>query len=129
MTRGIKAQNCCTRSGIDCDMAGRVIGLDISHESISGRIGNSSGLFALQHLRSLNLAYNYFEEAQIPSRLANLTNLTNLNLSKAGFEGEIPIEISSMTRLVTLDLSTFYIQTLLADPISKLGIPNLKALV
>ncbi|KAK3212361.1 hypothetical protein Dsin_017067 [Dipteronia sinensis] len=110
-------------------MAGRVIGLDLSLESMSDRIGNSSGLFALKHLQSLNLAYNYFEEAQIPSRLANLANLPYLNLSKAGVGGEIPIEISSMTRLVTLDLSTFYTRTLLADPDSQLKSTSFKTSV
>ncbi|KAI9154265.1 hypothetical protein LWI28_023547 [Acer negundo] len=118
-----QSTDCCTWSGVDCDMAGRVIGLDLSEESICGGVDNSTGLFALQHLRSLNLASNSFDEAQIPSRLANLTNLTYLNLSDAGFVGQIPIEISSLTRLVTLDLSCSFTARL------QLENPNLKVLV
>ncbi|KAK0583798.1 hypothetical protein LWI29_003235 [Acer saccharum] len=119
-----QSTDCCAWSGVDCDMAGRVIGLDLSEESIYGGIDNSTSLFALQHLWSLNLAFNLFDRAQnIPSRLANLTNSTYLNLSYAGFEGQIPIEISSLTRLVTLDLSCSYTARLLLEN------PNLKVLV
>ncbi|TXG65597.1 hypothetical protein EZV62_006872 [Acer yangbiense] len=119
-----QSNDCCTWSGVDCDMAGRVIGLDLSNESISGGVDNSTELFSLRHLRRLNLASNLFDEAQnIPSRLANLTNLTYLNLSKAGFVGQIPIEISSLKRLVTLDLSCYQ------DAGLQLENPNLKILV
>ncbi|KAK0585570.1 hypothetical protein LWI29_030684 [Acer saccharum] len=113
-----------------CDMAGRVIGLDLSDESIYDGVDNSSCLFDLQHLRSLNLAFNSFNEAQIPSRLANLTNLTYLNLSNAGFEGQIPIEISSLTRLVTLDLSCYSwkAQLQLENPDLKVLVQNLSEL-
>ncbi|KAK4833443.1 hypothetical protein QYF36_005144 [Acer negundo] len=107
LVRWNQSTDCCTWSGVDCDMAGHVIGLDLSEESIYGGIDNSTGLFALQHLRSLNLASNLFDEAQIPSRLANLTNLTYLNLSDAGFVGQIPIEISSLTRLPQKGLTTW----------------------
>ncbi|KAH9673092.1 hypothetical protein KPL70_017963 [Citrus sinensis] len=100
--------DCCDWGGVDCDGDGRVIGLDLSNESISGGIENATGLFSLQHLRRLNLAYNSFNGSQIPSRLASLTNLTYLNLSNAGFVGQIPIQVSRMTRLVTLDLSSLY---------------------
>ncbi|TXG58853.1 hypothetical protein EZV62_016682 [Acer yangbiense] len=37
-----------------------VIGLDLSEESISGGIENSTGLYSLQHLQSLNLALGRF---------------------------------------------------------------------
>ncbi|KAK0601363.1 hypothetical protein LWI29_023546 [Acer saccharum] len=119
-----QSMDCCTWSGVDCDMAGHVIGLDLSEEAIYGGIDNSTGLFTLRHLRSLNLAFNLFVGAQnIPSRLANLTNLTYLNLSYAYFVGQIPIENPSMTRLVTLDLSCYQ------DAGLQLENPNLKVLV
>ncbi|MFQ6623303.1 hypothetical protein Gotur_002993 [Gossypium turneri] len=57
--------------------------------------------------------------------LDKLENLRYLNLSEAGFTGQIPIEISRLTRLVTLDLS---IDTLFRTPL-KLEKPNLKTLV
>ncbi|KAI9153765.1 hypothetical protein LWI28_016190 [Acer negundo] len=118
--------DCCTWSGVECDVAGPVIGLDLSEESISGGIENSTGLFSLQHLQSLNLAYDQFKASQIPSVLANLTNLTYLNLSNGGFAGQIPFEISSMTRLVTLDLSTF---SFIGSARLKLENPNLNLFV
>ncbi|KAK4833675.1 hypothetical protein QYF36_009277 [Acer negundo] len=118
--------DCCNWSGVNCDVGGRVIGLNLSNKSISGGIENSNGLFGLQQLRSLNLAFNRINASQIPSRLANLTNLTYLNLSNAGFAGQIPVEISSLTRLVTLDLSS---QTFLGSILLKLENPNLKVLV
>lgn len=117
--------DCCDWGGVDCDGDGRVIGLDLSNESISGGIENAAGLFRLKSLQSLNLAFNTFNGSQIPSRLANLTNLTNLNLSSAGFQGQIPIQVSRMTRLVTLDLSSLY----LFGALLKLENPNLSRLL
>ncbi|XP_031277396.1 receptor-like protein 6 [Pistacia vera] len=118
--------DCCNWSGVDCDEAGHVISLNLSNESVSGGIENATGLFALQNLSSLNLAYNRFNAIQIPSRLANLTNLTYLNLSNAGFAGQIPSSISGMTKLVTLDLSSL---TFVGDSLLKLENPNLRVLV
>ncbi|XP_031277395.1 receptor-like protein 6 [Pistacia vera] len=114
--------DCCNWSGVDCDEAGHVINLNLSNESISDGIENAAGLFALQHLNSLNLAYNRFNATQIPSRLANLTNLIYLNLSNAGFAGQVPSSISGMTKLVTLDLSSL---TFLGSSVLKLENPNL----
>ncbi|KAJ0027805.1 hypothetical protein Pint_34902 [Pistacia integerrima] len=114
--------DCCNWSGVDCDEAGHVINLNLSNESISGGIENATGLFALQHLNSLNLSYNRFNATQIPSRLANLTNLTHLNLSNAGLAGQIPSSISGLTKLVTLDLSS---PNFLGSSVLKLENPNL----
>ncbi|KAL5740351.1 hypothetical protein ACOSQ2_029531 [Xanthoceras sorbifolium] len=126
MVKWSQNTDCCNWSGIVCDVGGLVTGLNMSFESISGGIENSTGLFGLQYLQRLNLAFNSFNATQIPSRLANLTNLTYLNLSNAGFAGQIPVQISSMTRLVTLDLSTL---SLLGSALLKLENPNLKELV
>ncbi|XP_059668028.1 receptor-like protein 7 [Cornus florida] len=117
----------CGWSGVTCDNAtGRVIGLDLSSESISGGVDNSSALFSFESLQSLNLANNSFNFTQIPLR--NLTTLTYLNLSNAGFAGQIPMELSSMMRLVTLDLSTFSPGSGTISPL-KLENPNLSRLV
>ena len=96
---------CCSWLGVTCNTNGSVVGLDISNESISCSIDNSSNLFQLQHLQSLNLADNYFKSSSIPSAIGKLTELRYLNLSHAYFSGHIPIEISRLTRLITLDLS------------------------
>jgi len=97
--------DCCNWSGVTCDDEGLVMGLDLSGELIGGQFDDSSVVFSLQHLRKLNLADNMFSSV-IPSAFKRLDNLTYLNLSGAGFVGQIPIEISQMTRLVTLDLSS-----------------------
>ncbi|KAL5740354.1 hypothetical protein ACOSQ2_029534 [Xanthoceras sorbifolium] len=118
--------DCCNWSGVVCNVGGLVTGLNLSFESISGGIENSTGLFNLQHLQSLDLSFNRFNLSRIPSRLANLTNLRYLNLSNAGFAGQIPVEISSLTRLVTLDLSTL---SLFGSALLKLENPKFKELV
>ncbi|KAG4130710.1 hypothetical protein ERO13_D09G162401v2 [Gossypium hirsutum] len=96
--------DCCFWDGVTCDASGRVIGLDLSNQSISGAIDDSSGLFRFQHLQQLDLAYNRLM-ATFPTGFDKLENLSYLNLSNAGFTGQIPAVISRMTRLVTLDLS------------------------
>ncbi|KAM1597854.1 hypothetical protein PS2_032715 [Malus domestica] len=98
----------CSWEGVSCKK-GCVSSLDLSSEEITGGLDNSSSLFGLKSIEYLNLAYNNFQNAQIPSEFKQLTGLSNLNLSNAGFAGQVPIEISHLTRLVTLDLSTFYL--------------------
>ncbi|RVW23464.1 LRR receptor-like serine/threonine-protein kinase GSO1 [Vitis vinifera] len=63
----------------------------------------------------------------ISAEFHKLGNLTYLNLSNAGFSGQIPIEISYLTRLVTIDLSSLYFIT--GIPKLKLENPNLRMLV
>ncbi|KAM7488498.1 hypothetical protein LguiB_025982 [Lonicera macranthoides] len=119
-------KDCCLWEGITRSKAGHVTGLDLNDQSISGGIDNSSSLFNLWFLQSLNLAYNNFNFAQIPSTFINLTSLTYLNLSYSDFGGQIPIELSQLTRLVTLDLSTFFVPDIL---LLKLENPNLNMFV
>ncbi|KAL3753563.1 hypothetical protein ACJRO7_000899 [Eucalyptus globulus] len=106
--------------GVTCE-DGLVVGLDLSSESISGGINGSSSLFKLEFLRSLNLAFNDFKSIAIPLGLANLSRLENLNLSYAGFAGQIPAELSRLRKLRTLDLS--YLNSL------KLEKPSLRSLI
>nr|XP_048319620.1 receptor-like protein 53 [Ziziphus jujuba var. spinosa] len=75
--------------------------------------------------QSLDLSLNNFEfKSTIPSRIGNLTNLSYLNFSNAGFGGQIQKEISHLSRLVTLDLSyIWYFGWNLFE------IPNLRMLV
>ncbi|KAL5550389.1 hypothetical protein UlMin_000565 [Ulmus minor] len=94
--------DCCSWEGVTCK-EGRVTGLDLSWETISTRIENST-LFNLQSLESLDLSVNQFN-APIPARIGNLTSLNYLDLSFAGFVGQVPISISRLIKLVTLDLS------------------------
>ncbi|KAJ1416246.1 Leucine-rich repeat [Sesbania bispinosa] len=123
---------CCDWSGVTCDNEGRVIGLDLSEESIYGGLfDNSSSLFSLQHLHKLNLAYNEFNSVIPPSGFSKLEKLTYLNLSNAGFGGQIPTEISHLTRLVTLDLSRNSYYNIITDNEEELKLenPNLRKLV
>ncbi|XP_027173703.1 receptor-like protein 7 [Coffea eugenioides] len=118
--------DCCSWRGVRCDDAGHVIDLDLSSDSISGNLDDSSSLFRLQFLRRLNLAGNSFDSTQLPTGFGMLKELVYLNLSETGFAGQIPSEFSRISRLVTLDLSTFspgYILSL------KLESPNLNMLV
>ncbi|KAJ8425514.1 hypothetical protein Cgig2_024225 [Carnegiea gigantea] len=102
-----QTSDCCEWRGVQCnDSTGQVIGLDLCGESIKGGIDNSSSLFSLHFLQSLNLANNSFNNAQIPSEFGKLSGLIYLNLSNAGFSGQVPMEISQLTKLETLDLSS-----------------------
>ncbi|XP_004302017.1 PREDICTED: receptor-like protein 12-like [Fragaria vesca subsp. vesca] len=69
--------DCCSWVGVTCSTNDSVLGLDISSESISGGIDNSSSLFHLQNLQSLNLADNYLgnDSQSIPSAFGKLMNL------------------------------------------------------
>ncbi|XP_057418577.1 receptor-like protein 7 [Lotus japonicus] len=114
--------DCCQWNGIACSNSS-IIGVDLSEEFITGGLDNSS-LFNLQHLQNLNLAYNDFH-SPIPSNFGLLKNMRYLNLSNAGFEGQIPIEIAHLTKLDTLDLST----SLASQHPLKLENPNMKMLM
>ncbi|XP_059650381.1 probable LRR receptor-like serine/threonine-protein kinase At4g36180 [Cornus florida] len=113
--------DCCEWGGVTCDHTGRVVGLDLSNESISGGIHNSSSLFSLKYLQSLNLAKNFFSSSEISSGFEKITRLTYLNLSSTNLMGRFPIGISHLTRLVSLDLSR--------NRFLELGNSNLKLLV
>ncbi|GKV22037.1 hypothetical protein SLEP1_g31941 [Rubroshorea leprosula] len=119
--------DCCMWEGVTCDVKGRVTDLDLSNERIFYGIDNSSSLFNLQHLQSLNLAYNGFNST-FPSGFDKLAKLSNLNLSHAGFIGQIPLEISRMTSLVTLDLSVDDHGLELENPNLVILVQNLKEL-
>ncbi|CAL5420361.1 unnamed protein product [Camellia sinensis] len=125
LTSWNSSTDCCSWAGVTCNDS-HVTGLDLSSKSISGGIGNTSNLFDLQYLQSLNLANNSFNAAQIPSGLGKLVRLVHLNFSNSGFVGQIPLEISSLTRLITLDLSALYF---LGSPRLKLEKPSLRILV
>ncbi|XP_003632604.1 receptor-like protein 32 [Vitis vinifera] len=119
------SMDCCSWGGVTWDATGHVVALDLSSQSIYGGFNNTSSIFSLQYLQSLNLADNSFNSSQIPSGFGKLGNLMYLNLSNAGFSGQIPIEVSCLTKLVTIDFSVFY----LGVPTLKLENPNLRMLV
>ncbi|KAL0450991.1 UNVERIFIED_CONTAM: Receptor-like protein 6 [Sesamum latifolium] len=125
LVRWNQTTDCCSWDGVECDVTGHVISLLLDEEIISGGIESSEDLFRLGYLQKLNLAFNSFDSIQIPKGLQNLTNLTHLNLSNAGFGGQIPNEILRLKSLVSLDLSSFFAGI---SPL-KLESPNLQMLV
>ncbi|XP_057797653.1 receptor-like protein 7 [Salvia miltiorrhiza] len=124
LVRWNQSDECCKWPGVDCDAAGYVVSLQLDREFISGGIADSSSLFRLVHLQKLNLAHNYFNYTPIPKGIHNLTYLTHLNLSHAGFGGQVPAEISSLRRLVSLDISNWY-----WGSVSLIELPNLELFV
>ncbi|KAL1542449.1 receptor-like protein 7 isoform X1 [Salvia divinorum] len=106
LVRWNESGECCKWHGVECDASGYVVSLQLDGEAISGGVGDSSSLFRFKYLQKLNLAYNDFGYTHhIPKGIGNLTYLTHLNLSNAGFVGQVPSEISSLTRLASLDIS------------------------
>jgi hypothetical protein len=99
-----QSADCCSWEGVTCN-EGRVIGLDLTSESISGELNNSSSLFGLQHLQNLSLAHNDFNSSQIPLEFGKLVNLSYLNIQDCKLIGSIPDSIASLTQLVYLDMS------------------------
>ncbi|CDP14228.1 unnamed protein product [Coffea canephora] len=100
-----QSSDCCSWGGVACDVVGHVISLELDNETISVKNADWKSLFTLRHLERLNLGDNNFDSIQIPEELSNLTRLKCLNLSIAGFTGQIPLGLSRMKSLVTLDLS------------------------
>ncbi|CAN1266481.1 Receptor-like protein 12 [Linum perenne] len=104
-------KDCFLWEGVTCDSrSGRVVGLDLSSSFIVGGINGSSSIFRLRHLQNLSLADNnlYPSYSPFPYGFSNLSSLTHLNLSMAGFQGPIPeYDISTLGMLVSLDLSNF----------------------
>ncbi|KAF3449120.1 hypothetical protein FNV43_RR09845 [Rhamnella rubrinervis] len=90
-----QSSDCCTWEGISCEQ-GRVTGLKLSNESISGGINNNSTLFNLQYLQSLDLSYNLINST-IPSRIGNLKNLRFV--------------VQNLTKLEELYLDSVHIST------------------
>jgi len=88
--------------GIDTNGEGRVIGLDLSHENLTGRIPTE--LSSLANVTRLDLSGNNLT-GPIPSQLGHLSSLTALGLSDNGLSGPIPPELESLAELTMLDLS------------------------
>ncbi|KAJ0646983.1 putative leucine-rich repeat-containing, plant-type, leucine-rich repeat domain superfamily [Helianthus annuus] len=121
--------DCCKWEGVNCSPSGQIIGLDLSNETISAGIDDSSVLFSLKNLERLNLALNSFKFIQIPSRFGSLASLSYLNLSNSGFTGQIPGELSQLISLEVLDLSSFFSYGPFQTRTLKLENPNLGTLV
>lgn len=105
--------DCCKWRGVHCsNITGHVLRLnlqvtsDFSYMPLRGNI--SSSLIQLRHLSYLDLSLNDFGDKQIPIHFSLLKNLIHLNISHAGFGGEVPYQLSNLTNLQSLDLSYNY---------------------
>ncbi|XP_068639538.1 receptor-like protein EIX1 [Aristolochia californica] len=113
--------DCCRWRGIACDKkTGYVTKLDLRNPypiwfetgevsghgywNLSGRLDLS--LLELKHLRYVDLSLNSFEGNSIPAFLGSLSELKYLNLSYAGFQGNIPPQLGNLSKLEYLDVSS-----------------------
>ncbi|KAI7747729.1 hypothetical protein M8C21_024745, partial [Ambrosia artemisiifolia] len=63
-------------------------------------------LTELVNLKHLDLSGNHFKNSRIPEFIGSLKQLRYLNLSGAGFSGEIPHQIGNLSNLKILDLGS-----------------------
>ncbi|KAF8035957.1 hypothetical protein BT93_C1858 [Corymbia citriodora subsp. variegata] len=118
---GETKSDCCSWAVVKCDkVSGHVIDLNLSCSCLSGKISSNTSIFRLLHLRSLNLAFNYFN-CQIPPAIENLGSLRDLNFSNSGFMGDIPHSLGKLTRLIQLDLSN---NRLIGTTLTDLTLPS-----
>nr|XP_016494069.1 PREDICTED: receptor-like protein 12 [Nicotiana tabacum] len=99
--------DCCQWQGITCNVAGQVIGIDLSYESISGSINNSA-LPNLKFLSVIVLDWNDLS-SPIPEFFADFSNLTVLSLRSCNLTGEVPEKIFQVPTLQKIDLSYNYV--------------------
>ncbi|XP_071928230.1 receptor-like protein EIX2 [Coffea arabica] len=109
-------EGCCSWEGISCHkITGSVLKLDLRNtvppysdydDYLKNQLGGhlSPSLVNLTDLRYLDLSLNYFSGIQVPAFLGLLKNLRYLNLSSAGFGGEIPHRLGNLSHLQYLDL-------------------------
>ena len=88
--------------GVTTDGDGRVIGIDLSSNQLSGAIPPELGNLA--NLEELSLNVNQLSGA-IPPELGNLANLERLYLSENQLSGAIPPELGNLANLEELSLS------------------------
>ncbi|KAK1563244.1 hypothetical protein Q3G72_024655 [Acer saccharum] len=96
-----QSTDCCTWNGVECDMAGHVISLDLIDESICGPLPPSIGY--LTRLEYLDLSFNSFT-GPLPPSMGNLTRLGYLHLSLNSFSGPLPPSMGNLTQLEYLAL-------------------------
>ncbi|KAI3898831.1 hypothetical protein MKW92_036835 [Papaver armeniacum] len=154
--QGKKHENCCNWHGITCSNdTFRVVSIDLRNKDLEDYYNQkdpwtkvssdlpdtmltgkfSASIFKLTHLEYLDLAYNDFQESQIPRQFSDLTLLTHLDLSFSVFSSSITTQFTNLSSLQFLDLScqSFdydYSPCSLVSPSTKWvrGLVNLKVL-
>ena len=87
--------------GVSVDARGRVTGLNLSSNNLSGPIPAELG--SLANLTSLDLGSNNLS-GPIPSELGQLANLRTLQLASNNLSGPIPPQLGNLANLETLEL-------------------------
>ncbi|XP_022002122.1 receptor-like protein EIX2 [Helianthus annuus] len=106
--------DCCSWERVGCDDAtGRVVSLQLRK---------------LVNLKHLDLSGNDFQQSQIPEFIGSFRQLRYLNLSDAGFTGNIPHQIGNLSNLKVLDLGTPQEYLLSHDMSWISGLPKLEHL-
>ncbi|KAF8021099.1 hypothetical protein BT93_G1505 [Corymbia citriodora subsp. variegata] len=131
------SDNCCEWKGVECNKkTGHVIKLDLhnpiyetfpcetspygtyscensyeeflrsDYSSLRGNLHAS--LAELKHLKYLDLSFNKFSKQKIPQFFGTLQRLEYLNLSSAGFDGNIPHHLGNLSNLQYLDLANMF---------------------
>ena len=88
--------------GVTTDSVGRVIGVSLSFNNLSGEIPVE--LASLSNLEVLLLRGNLLS-GEIPTELSSLSNLEVLDLADNLLNGEIPTQLGNLTSLVSLHLA------------------------
>ena len=78
--------------GVETDSVGRVSGLDLSGNGLSGELPKELG--DLASLTTLNVANNGLA-GRLPKELGDLANLATLNLANNYFSGPLPLTLSN----------------------------------
>ena len=86
--------------GVTTDGSGRVVGLDLKYNRVSGQIPAELG--NLTDLQSLRLVGNQLS-GRIPEELGTLSNLRGLELGTNQLTGQIPAELASLNNLERTD--------------------------
>ena len=110
--------------GVSTDAAGRVTGLDLAGNGLTGLIPAALG--RLSNLTELNLAANGLT-GPIPGELGSLTNLVWLRLNSNELTGPIPGELGSLSNLRELILGFNALTGLIPDTLESLD--NLERLL
>ncbi|XP_047078990.1 MDIS1-interacting receptor like kinase 1-like [Lolium rigidum] len=90
----------CRWTGVRCNAAGLVDGLDLAGRNLSGSI--SGDLLRLPALAILNISSNSFAAA-LPKSLSPLSSLQVFDVSQNSFEGSFPAGLGSCADLVAVN--------------------------
>ncbi|XP_024033481.1 MDIS1-interacting receptor like kinase 2 [Citrus clementina] len=116
----------CAWSGIHCNHAGRVFGINLTSISLNGTLLEFS-FSSFPHLVYLDL-YNNELFGIIPPQISNLSNLEYLDFSANKLFGQIPSGIGLLTHLTVLHISRNWLSGSIPHEVGQLTVLNQLAL-